>query len=109
MAILVIFTGPGVDKSRYEELRKEVDWEHRPPAGVVFQAAGFDKTGIRVADVWESQQALDDFLNKRLLPALRKLKIPAPQVDIYPAYSLNAYPAVDRFKAEQFARPPAGR
>jgi hypothetical protein len=26
----------------YEELRKEVDWEHNRPAGAIFHAASFD-------------------------------------------------------------------
>lgn len=104
MAILAIFTGQGIDKSQYEAVRKEVDWEHRQPAGVIFQAAGFDKKGIRVADVWESRQAFDDFLNKRLTPALQKLRIPTLQVEIYEVHNLTAYPGVDQFKLKNHVR-----
>ena len=67
MAILAIFTGKGITKSHYEALRREVDWVHRRPEGMIFHAAAFDTAGgIRVADVWESQAALDDFFDKRL-------------------------------------------
>lgn len=104
MAILVIFTGPGIDRMQYEALRKEVDWEHNPPAGVVVQAAGFDKKGIRVADVWESQHELDEFLTKRLMPAMKKLKIPAPLVETYPVHNLNTYSGVDQYKVKQPVR-----
>ncbi len=69
MAILAIFTGKGITKSHYEALRREVNWVQRWPEGIIFHAAAFDTAGgIRVADVWESQAALDDFFNKRLLP-----------------------------------------
>ena len=98
MAILVIYTGQGVDKGQYEAVRKEVDWERRQPAGLVLQAAAFNDTGIKVADVWESQQAFDEFLNKRLKPAMQKLKIAAPQVEIFPLHNVTAYQGVDQFK-----------
>jgi hypothetical protein len=104
MAILVIFTGAGVEKSRYDALKKEVDWQQNPPAGLVFAAAGFDKMGVRVADVWESQQALDEFLNKRLLPAMKKLKVPAPQVEIFPVHDMNVYSGADQYKVKQAVR-----
>jgi hypothetical protein len=47
----------------YETLRKEVDWEHNHPAGVMFHAAGFDNSGnnVRVADIWESEEELKNF------------------------------------------------
>jgi hypothetical protein len=35
MAVLGIFTGQGFTKELYEELRKEVDWENNPPAGII--------------------------------------------------------------------------
>jgi len=44
---------------------------------MIFHAAAFDTAGdIRVADVWESQEALDDFFNKRSLHSLGKLPEP---------------------------------
>lgn len=104
MAILAIFTGHGVDKSQYEALRKEVDWEHRHPKGVILQAAGFDKKSARVVDVWESQEALDDFLGKRLIPALQKLMIPSPQLEIFELHNLNVYTGADKFKIKQPVR-----
>jgi hypothetical protein len=39
MAVLGIFTGQGFTKELYEELRKEVDWENNPPAGIILHAA----------------------------------------------------------------------
>lgn len=104
MAILVIWTGAGIDKSQYEAVRKEVGWERNPPQGVILQAAGFDQKGIHVADLWESQQALDNFVSQRLNPALKKLEVPTPQVEVYPVHNANAYPGVDQYKAKQSVR-----
>jgi hypothetical protein len=100
MAILAIFKGEGFTKEMYENLRQEVDWEHKNPAGAIFHAAGFDENGnAHVADIWESQEALDEFFKSRLVPAFRKLDIPAPKAEVFPAYNVFAYPQIDQYKA----------
>lgn len=69
MAVLAIFTGD-LNKSQYEQLRKEVNWEGQQPPGGVLHAAGFDDSGrIHVADVWESAEAMNAFVEQRLMPA----------------------------------------
>ena len=84
MAILAIFTGKGFSKEKYEALRPEVNWEHDKPVGGVFHAASFDEEdNIHVADVWESEEAMNNFVQSRLMPAFQKLNIPQPSVDIY--------------------------
>lgn len=98
MAILAIFVGD-FNKSQYESLRKEVNWEKQHPHGGIFHAAGFDEFGdIHVADVWESAEAMNTFVERRLGPALQKLKISAPEVTIYPIHNMNAYQAIEKYK-----------
>lgn len=84
MAILAIFKGNNITKQMYESLRKEVDWEHKHPTGVILHAAAFDDSGIniRVADVWESAEDLNRFVNERLMPVLQEAKVPGPEVEI---------------------------
>lgn len=99
MAILVIFTGKGLTKEMYEGLRKEVRWEQNLPIGGIFHAASFDEKGDgHVADVWASVDDMNKFVSSRLIPAMQKLNIPVPAVEVYPAYNINAYPSVDQFK-----------
>jgi hypothetical protein len=43
---------------------------------------------------------LDAFVAGALGPAMQKLRIPPPQVDVYPLPNLNAYPAIDRIKLD---------
>ncbi len=96
MAILAIFTGSGITQSMYEALRKEVHWENRLPPGAVVHAAGFDAAGhLHVADVWDSEAAMNAFVQQRLLPAMQKLKVPAPKVEVFPLHNLNAYPTIE--------------
>ncbi len=60
----------------YEAVRKEVDWEHNHPEGLLLHAAGFDDSGnnIRVADIWKSEEQLNNFLSNRLMPVMAKVQ-----------------------------------
>jgi hypothetical protein len=102
MAILAIYTGNGVTKQMYEDLRKEVDWEHKQPPGGIFHAAGFDDSGnnIRVADVWESEQQLNDFVSSRLKPAMEKFNVPMPGVEVFSIHNINAFPEIDKHRVK---------
>ena len=74
MAILAIFIANGIIKEMYEALRKEVDWEHQHPDGAVLHAGAFDDSGnFCVADIWESQEHLNNYINNRLLPVIKKI------------------------------------
>jgi hypothetical protein len=42
MTILTIHTGEGMTKAMYENVRREVMWEGKPPPGILFHAASFD-------------------------------------------------------------------
>jgi hypothetical protein len=91
MAVLAIFTGK-ISKSQYESLRKEIHW-------AVFHAAGFDDGGhLHVADVWESPEAMNAFVEKTLGPAMKKLGISQPEVVVYPVHNMNAYQAIDKHR-----------
>jgi hypothetical protein len=102
MAILAIFTGDGFTKQMYEQLRKEVDWEHTHPTGVILHSAGFDDSGnnIRVADIWESEQDFNNFFNSRLKPVMERLNIPIPKGEIFSIHNVNAYSGVDMYKVK---------
>ena len=94
MAVLAISTG-NVSKSQYEELRAEVGWETTQPPGGVVHVASFDDSGqIHVADVWESAEAMNTFVEQRLMPSIGKLGITPPDVSVYPVHNLNAYKSI---------------
>lgn len=99
MALLAIFTG-STTKEQYEALRREVQWEKDLPVGAVIHAAGFDDAGgIHVADVWESPEALNAFVEQRLQPAFQKLGLEPPHVEVYPANNVNVYAkTLDQYK-----------
>jgi hypothetical protein len=60
----------------YEQLRREVDWEHKHPKCAVLHSAGFDNSGsIRVADLWEPKQDFNIFVNSRLKPVMESINV----------------------------------
>ena len=98
MKVLAIFTSNEITKEMYEALRKEIDWETRQSPGTIFHAAGVDEAGhLHVADVWESAETLQAFVDTRLLPAMQKLGISPPTASVYPAININAFPAIEEF------------
>lgn len=99
MAILGIFTGQGFTKQMYEDLRKEVGWEQNPPAGIILHSAGLDKSGnIQVADIWESEQDFNNFINSRLKVGFEKIKAPMPNGELYQIHNINAHSGIDSYK-----------
>jgi hypothetical protein len=46
MAVLCKFEGDGFTKEMYEELRKQIGFEHNHPKGEIFHAVGFDESEI---------------------------------------------------------------
>jgi len=98
MAMLAIFTG-NIDQSQYDALRKEVNWEQQQPEGGIFHAASFDDSGnIHVADIWESAEAMNAFIEARLAPAMQKLQIAPPEVTVFPVHNINAYTSIEKYR-----------
>ncbi|MDO8458187.1 MAG: hypothetical protein Q7T07_14895 [Burkholderiaceae bacterium] len=101
MAVLAIFTGVGITKPMYESLRREVGWETKLAPGGMVHACGFDDTGtMHVSDIWETSEAMNDFVGTRLMPALKKLGIPEPSVTVFPVHNLNVTVGVQKYLIE---------
>jgi hypothetical protein len=75
MAVCLIFEGPGVTQAQYEQVRKEVAPGDRPPEGAVYHVAGPTENGWCVVEVWESEEALQRFIDEKLRQALPKAGI----------------------------------
>ena len=96
--IKAIFTGKVFTKKMYERLRQEVGWETEPIDGWLMHAVCFDDSGdIRMANIWESTEKMEDGFVSRLMPVMRKIGIPPPQAEIYPVHNLNVFATTDRW------------
>src|SRR5581483_6540392 len=72
---IVMFREWDVTPDQYEAARKLVNWEGQVPAGAIFHVAAFNQRGLRVTDLWESEEDMQAFVNTRLMPGVRQLGI----------------------------------
>lgn len=75
MAIGAIFEGAGVSQAQYEQARDQVAPGNKAPPGLLYHAAGPIENGWCVMEVWESQEALDQFFQQKLGAALKQANI----------------------------------
>jgi hypothetical protein len=94
MAIVAIFESPTLTQAKYEEtvrrltggrarMEKPGDW---PVKGLLVHAAGQGPKGFRVVDVWESEQAFQQF-GEKLIPIMKAVGIEG-QPEVYSTHTL---------------------
>jgi hypothetical protein len=85
MAVVLVAHAPS--REAYEAVNDEVG-RAAPPGCIVHTASEVDG-GVRVVDVWESQQHIDDFFQNQLGPAFAKLGVEAPQPELTETFSIE--------------------
>jgi len=98
MAVLAIFTG-NISKDDYEKLLNEVDWKRNWAPGAMMHVASFDDAGgLHVADVWESPEKMNAFVEQRLMPAFQKLGLNPPNVEVYPTHNIDSHSSMSQYQ-----------
>jgi hypothetical protein len=89
MAVVMRMEWPGITPQQYDDVRHEVDWIGKPdPAGQA-HIATFDEGVLRCFDVWESAEALNQFLQSRILPAVQAVGVTTqPTIQVTPLHEL---------------------
>jgi hypothetical protein len=93
IAVVLVHQGQSVTKERYEEtVRKLTDGKSRmespsdwPVPGLLVHAAGEGPNGFRVVDIWESEEACNQF-GEVLTPILGEVGI-EEQPELYEAHT----------------------
>jgi hypothetical protein len=76
MATAYLFEIPGVTAEQGTALLRELGLSETPPAGQILHIEGpMDGEGLRVVDVWESEEALNAFIQGQLLPAVQRIGV----------------------------------
>ena len=75
MALCVVFEGAGVTQEQYEQVLNEVSPGNQLPQGMLYHVAALHSGGLKVIEVWESQEAMDRFFQEKLGAALQKANI----------------------------------
>ena len=74
MAVLVNqVMSAGVPLDMIEAVTHEMDVDNAPPPGMIVHVHYEQDGRVHIVDVWDSQQAHDDFVESRLLPAMGKV------------------------------------
>jgi hypothetical protein len=91
MAIGVLLTWSGFTKEQYEKVVEVADLANKPQPGMIFHCAGQASGGWRVFDIWESQEAYDQFMRDRLGPAFKKSDIQGsrPNPEFFPIHNIQ--------------------
>jgi hypothetical protein len=73
MAVLLQMKWDGVTRDEYDRVIQELGIDDNPADGGMLHLAGVDDDGLRVIDVWESQEAFERFAEARLMPTVQKV------------------------------------
>ena len=98
MAIIVTNSLPSMTKETYEQMRKELNWEGNPPAGMMGHIAGIEGSGMRVVTLWSSESDFNNFVTSRLAPAFEKRNLPKPQPQVLQIHNMNVFPALEKYR-----------
>jgi hypothetical protein len=88
VAIAMMVDNPEGSQEVYESIRGRLGLEK--PAGGIFHLAGPSPNGgWRVIEVWESQEAAEDFFRNRFMPALKELGLGStpPSREFWPVHN----------------------
>ena len=65
----------GLTHEEFRAILDEMGVEARPEAGIYEHISHPTETGMRIIEVWDSQEGFEEFADRRLKPAVTKLGI----------------------------------
>ena len=85
---VAVITNLEAGSDQYDQVNAKLEPDDNPPEGMIVHAAGQRQDGgMRVFDVWESEEAYNTFREQRLMPAVEEVLggIPdePPDIEIY--------------------------
>lgn len=90
MAIMMILEWEGVSSDQYARVNDTmgIHSDADAPEGLISHIAAIDEDGeMTIVDLWDSEQALGQFVERRLGPALAEVGIPQSQPRIHPLHN----------------------
>lgn len=85
MAIAVLMEFPTGTVEQYDAVIAEMNLGGKTAPGGIFHVAGpMEGGGIRIVDVWESQEAMEKFAGEQIMPITQKHGIAPPRVTVWP-------------------------
>lgn len=93
MAVGVLNEVTEMTTEMYDQVDAKLNTAGDPPDGLIIHTAGATGGGLRIFDVWESEEQYNRFREERLLPAIREAAgeeavSGAPSSQIYELHNL---------------------
>ena len=91
MAIAILQEFPDMNPEQASAILEALDLAGKSPSGQLFHVDGpMADGGVRVVDVWESQEAFDSFLRDTLMPAFGRagVQVGPPTTTVWPVSHL---------------------
>ena len=80
MAVGLIMDFEGGTLDQYDEVVEKMELGGKAPPGAIFHWAAKTDDGVRVVDVWESQDAFDKFAEEKIGPITAEVGLSEPKV-----------------------------
>lgn len=91
MAVAMFMHWPGMTSDQYDAVMARLGLDANPAAGGVLHVAAVTEDGLEVCEVWQTEQALNGFLEHRMLPVVGELGISGePEITVVPLHNLYA-------------------
>jgi hypothetical protein len=91
MAVAMFMHWPGMTTDQYNAVMARLGLDANPAAGGVLHVAAVTEDGLEVCEVWQTEQALNGFLEQRMLPVVGELGISGePEINVVPLHNLYA-------------------
>ncbi len=89
MAIAVLMEFPSGTLEQYDAVIAEMNLGGKPAPHGIFHVAGpKEGGGMRLVDVWESQEAMERFTAEQIVPITQKHGIAPPNVTVWPVHNI---------------------
>jgi hypothetical protein len=91
MAYVATLDIPGLTTEQYDAVLKRMEVVERPSPGMYLHICAPIEAGLRVTEVWETEEGFHSFIEERLFPAAVALGIQAePVITVKPLHFLFA-------------------
>ena|SRR5688572_26336613 len=90
MAVVISVRWDGFTPEQYDVVRALVPFDRATAPGGLFHVVAFDERGIRVTDVWESEEQFRAYLTDHLQPAFAHVGITGrPEVEVLAVHTFT--------------------
>ena len=88
MALTVLYEIPGLTQDQYDKIIETLQSDGITAPGRIYHVAGPMEGGWQVVDVFESQEAFEQFIGGSLGPVMQKMGIMPPPIKLSPVHNM---------------------